>query len=87
MRWKSAVLDEWSRDKIEQAYVTSMRFGTVCSFSKVQIKMGKRCGSSKDTYSKPYYDNRPPRARIVCFCEPKKNSVQQQGSIKSKHKS
>lgn len=41
MQWKSAVLDERSRDKIEQAYVTSIRSGTICSFSKVELKMGE----------------------------------------------
>lgn len=36
-QWKSAVLNEWSRDKIKQPHVTGMRFGTICSFSKVDF--------------------------------------------------
>lgn len=44
MQWKSAILREWSRDKIKPVHLTGMWFGTFCCFSKAEMKILKKEG-------------------------------------------
>lgn len=85
-QWKSAVLNEWSRDKIKKPRVTDMRFGTICSFSKVDFLFKKRnFFFFKLAIASPIMRVGHHEQELVCFAE-QKNFCAAIGSIKSEYK-